>query len=148
MLGDKSVVDEVKQLLAELALKALADDLSPIRRPVSAHVPDYSPSSARRHRSRGPELLLTWWSTLHVLSRPEWLAASELRIGLGCMRMSTDESRDEALALETIAAAADAGMTVFDTARAYGRGIAELGHNERLLPVVSAVRARTGACGS
>ena len=37
------------------------------------------------------ELLLTWWSTLHVLSRPEWLAASELRIGLGCMRMSTDE---------------------------------------------------------
>jgi aryl-alcohol dehydrogenase-like predicted oxidoreductase len=49
------------------------------------------------------------------------------------MRMSTDESRDEALALETIAAAADAGMTVFDTARAYGRGTAELGHNERLL---------------
>jgi aryl-alcohol dehydrogenase-like predicted oxidoreductase len=49
------------------------------------------------------------------------------------MRMSTDESRDEALALETIAAAADAGMTVFDTARAYGRGMAELGHNERLL---------------
>jgi hypothetical protein len=39
MLGDKSVVDEVKQLLAELALEALADDLSPIRRPVSAHVP-------------------------------------------------------------------------------------------------------------
>ena len=49
------------------------------------------------------------------------------------MRMSTDESRDEELALETIAAAAEAGITVFDTARAYGHGAAELGHNERLL---------------
>ena len=42
------------------------------------------------------------------------------------MRLSTDERRDEELALETIAAAAGAGMTVFDTARAYGE-------NERLL---------------
>ena len=49
------------------------------------------------------------------------------------MRMSTDENRNEGLALETIAAAAEAGMTVFDTARAYGRGASELGHNERLL---------------
>ena len=49
------------------------------------------------------------------------------------MRMSTDEDRDEERALATIAAAAEAGVTVFDTARAYGRGEAELGHNERLL---------------
>jgi aryl-alcohol dehydrogenase-like predicted oxidoreductase/predicted kinase len=42
------------------------------------------------------------------------------------MRMSTDEDRDEEQALETIAAAAEAGITVFDTARAYG-------DNERLL---------------
>jgi aryl-alcohol dehydrogenase-like predicted oxidoreductase len=49
------------------------------------------------------------------------------------MRLSTDESRDEELALETIAASADAGVTLFDTARAYGLGEAELGHNERLL---------------
>jgi aryl-alcohol dehydrogenase-like predicted oxidoreductase len=49
------------------------------------------------------------------------------------MRMSTDESRDEQLARETIAAAAEAGMTVFDTAHAYGRGEVELGHNESLL---------------
>jgi aryl-alcohol dehydrogenase-like predicted oxidoreductase/predicted kinase len=54
------------------------------------------------------------------VSRPGWLDASELRIGLGCMRMSTDESRDEELALATIAAAAEAGITLFDTARAYG----------------------------
>jgi aryl-alcohol dehydrogenase-like predicted oxidoreductase len=46
------------------------------------------------------------------------------------MRMSTDETRDEELALETIAAAAKAGITVFDTAHAYGRGEADLGHNE------------------
>ena len=71
-----------------------------------------------------------------------WLDASELRIGLGCMRLSTDESRDEALALETIAAAADAGITVFDTARSYGRDQDELGHNERLL--VRALRS----CGA
>lgn len=49
------------------------------------------------------------------------------------MRLSTDESRDEVLAGATIAAAAEAGITVFDTARAYGRGEAELGENERLL---------------
>jgi aryl-alcohol dehydrogenase-like predicted oxidoreductase len=42
------------------------------------------------------------------------------------MRMSTDEDQDEEQALETIAAAAEAGITVFDTARAYG-------DNERLL---------------
>jgi aryl-alcohol dehydrogenase-like predicted oxidoreductase len=49
------------------------------------------------------------------------------------MRLSTDESRDEELAAETIAAAAEAGITVFDTARAYGHGEGDLGHNERLL---------------
>ena len=42
------------------------------------------------------------------------------------MRLWTDESSDEELALETIAAAAEAGVTVFDTARAYG-------DNERLV---------------
>ena len=42
------------------------------------------------------------------------------------MRLSTDESRDSELAVETIRAAVEAGMTVFDTARAYG-------NNERLL---------------
>ena len=62
-----------------------------------------------------------------------WLDETELRIGLGCMRLSTDEDRDEQRALETIGAATDAGITVFDTAHAYGRGENELGHNERLL---------------
>jgi aryl-alcohol dehydrogenase-like predicted oxidoreductase/predicted kinase len=54
------------------------------------------------------------------------------------MRLSTDESRNEALAGETIAAAVQAGVTVFDTARAYGRGEAELGVNEQL--IASALR--------
>jgi aryl-alcohol dehydrogenase-like predicted oxidoreductase len=49
-----------------------------------------------------------------------WLQAGELRVGLGCMRMSPEEMRD------TIPAAVAAGITVFDTARAYG-------DNERLL---------------
>jgi aryl-alcohol dehydrogenase-like predicted oxidoreductase len=59
------------------------------------------------------------------------------------MRLSTDERRDEERATETIAAAAEAGITVFDTARAYGRDVAELGHNERLL--ARALRASGGA---
>jgi aryl-alcohol dehydrogenase-like predicted oxidoreductase/predicted kinase len=67
------------------------------------------------------------------VSASPWLGPSELRIGLGCMRLSTEEDRDEELAVRTIAAAADAGMTVFDTALAYGRDDAERGHNERLL---------------
>src|SRR5580692_10529874 len=49
------------------------------------------------------------------------------------MRMSTDPDRDEAVARATIAAAVAAGITVFDTAHAYGRDGADLGHNERLL---------------
>ena len=53
------------------------------------------------------------------------------------MRMSTDEDRDEEQALETIAAAAEAGITVFDTARAYG-------DNERLL--ARGLRAAEGRC--
>ena len=60
------------------------------------------------------------------------------------MRMSTGESRDEQLALDSIATAAEAGVTVFDTAHAYGRDEHELGHNERLL--ATALR-RCGADG-
>ena len=72
-----------------------------------------------------------------------WPGAA-LRVGLGCMRLSTAEDRDDDGALATITAAAGAGITVFDTARAYGRGEAELGHNERLL--ARALRA-CGAAG-
>jgi aryl-alcohol dehydrogenase-like predicted oxidoreductase len=63
----------------------------------------------------------------------DWLATSELRIGLGAMRLSTDADRDPEQARATIAAAVAAGMTVFDTAHAYGHDATELGHNERLL---------------
>ncbi|HEY1567331.1 MAG TPA: aldo/keto reductase [Solirubrobacteraceae bacterium] len=73
---------------------------------------------------------------------PDWLAPSELRIGLGCMRLSTDPDRDSERAAATISAAVAAGITVFDTARAYGHGASELGHNERLL---AAALRRSGA---
>lgn len=56
----------------------------------------------------------------------DWLGPGTLRIGLGCMRLSTDEDSDDDRALATIAAALDAGITVFDTARSYD-------DNERLL---------------
>jgi len=49
------------------------------------------------------------------------------------MRLSTGKTGDDELALETITAAVDAGITVFDTARAYALAEADLGHNERLL---------------
>ena len=74
-----------------------------------------------------------------------WLAPSELRIGLGCMRLSTDADREADRALQTIEAAVGAGITVFDTARAYGHDAGELGHNERLL--AQALR-RSGAAGT
>jgi aryl-alcohol dehydrogenase-like predicted oxidoreductase len=50
----------------------------------------------------------------------EWLDPAELRIGLGCMRLPEESGT------ATIEAALDAGITVFDTARAYDG-------NERLL---------------
>ena len=56
-----------------------------------------------------------------------------MRIGLGCMRLSTELARDESTALATLAAAVDAGIALFDTARAYAEGEADLGHNERLI---------------
>jgi len=49
------------------------------------------------------------------------------------MRLSTDDPRDEERGVETIAAAVGAGVTVFDTARSYGHGEGDLGHNEQLL---------------
>ncbi len=61
------------------------------------------------------------------------------------MRLSTDAERDESLALETIAAAVDAGIGVFDTAHAYAHGAEELGHNERL---VAAGLRRAGAAST
>jgi aryl-alcohol dehydrogenase-like predicted oxidoreductase len=58
-----------------------------------------------------------------------WLDSNELRVGLGCMRLPADEQ----LALDTILAATDAGITVFDTAHAYGADQAGLGDGERLV---------------
>ena len=60
------------------------------------------------------------------------------------MRLSTDEDRDKELALETIAAASEAGITVFDTAHAYGRDEAELGHAAD--PCASSRRLSTNTC--
>ena len=61
------------------------------------------------------------------------------RLGLGCWRLSDDPDRDEARGLSTIHAALDAGVRLLDTARAYGLGDRDLGHNERL--VAGALRA-------
>ena len=55
------------------------------------------------------------------------------RIGLGCMRLSTESDRDEAIAIGVLHAAFDAGITLVDTADAYAWDDSERGHNERLI---------------
>ncbi len=55
------------------------------------------------------------------------------RLGLGCMRLSTDRDRDEARAIAVLHAAFDAGITLLDTADAYCWDASEVGHNERLI---------------
>jgi aryl-alcohol dehydrogenase-like predicted oxidoreductase/predicted kinase len=49
------------------------------------------------------------------------------------MRLSTEPDRDEARATAVLHAAFDAGIELVDTADAYCRDEAELGHNERLI---------------
>src|SRR5687768_18381131 len=61
------------------------------------------------------------------------------------MRLSTESTRAEPSALATLAAALDAGVTVFDTAHAYARDEADLGHNERLLARALAARPDVAA---
>jgi aryl-alcohol dehydrogenase-like predicted oxidoreductase len=69
-----------------------------------------------------------------------------MRVGLGCMRLSTDADRDEARAIATIHAALDSGVTIFDTAHAYGLDDADRGHGERLLG--RALRAHPGGAAA
>jgi aryl-alcohol dehydrogenase-like predicted oxidoreductase/predicted kinase len=69
-----------------------------------------------------------------------------MRVALGCMRLTTDVDCDEPRALATLHAAIDAGITLFDTARAYARDDTDLGANERL--IARAVRERPAAPGS
>lgn len=63
-----------------------------------------------------------------------------MRLALGCMRLSTESTRDDERALATLEAALDAGVTVFDTARSYALDERDLGHNERL--VARALKSR------
>lgn len=54
-------------------------------------------------------------------------------VGMGCMRLSTEQDRDEDRAIAVLHAALDAGVNVFDTADAYCRDENDVGHNERLI---------------
>ncbi|MCA9605029.1 MAG: aldo/keto reductase [Myxococcales bacterium] len=55
-------------------------------------------------------------------------------VGLGAMRLSTAPDRpDEAVAIALLEAAIAEGVTLVDTAHAYGLDDDDLGHNERLL---------------
>jgi aryl-alcohol dehydrogenase-like predicted oxidoreductase len=61
-------------------------------------------------------------------SHPEYA-----RIGIGCMRLSTDRDRDEARGIDVLHAALDRGVTLLDTADAYCLDDSDVGHNERLI---------------
>jgi aryl-alcohol dehydrogenase-like predicted oxidoreductase/adenylate kinase family enzyme len=52
---------------------------------------------------------------------------------------------DERLAMDTVTAATRAGMTVFDTAHAYGPDPSQLGHNERLVSRALGIAGRESA---
>ena len=54
-------------------------------------------------------------------------------IGMGCMRLSTERSRDETRAIAVLHAALDAGVNFLDTADAYCWDSSDTGHNERLI---------------
>jgi aryl-alcohol dehydrogenase-like predicted oxidoreductase len=54
-------------------------------------------------------------------------------IGLGGMPMSIEGRPDEQRSIDTIHAALDAGVTLFDTADAYSLAAADFGHNESLI---------------
>ncbi|HET9650477.1 MAG TPA: aldo/keto reductase [Microlunatus sp.] len=54
-------------------------------------------------------------------------------IGLGGMPMSIEGRPDRGRSIRTIHAALDAGVTLIDTADAYHRAAAEVGHNESLI---------------
>jgi aryl-alcohol dehydrogenase-like predicted oxidoreductase len=57
-------------------------------------------------------------------------------IGLGCMRLSTESSRDEESARAVLRAALEAGITTWDTAPSYCLGEGDEHHNERLIASV------------
>ena len=79
----------------------------------------------------GKHLLMT--DSLRALSRAAGLTnQSSVSASAACGFRRTRHA-DEEVGLATITAAVEAGMTVFDTAHAYGHGPDELGHNERLL---------------
>lgn len=72
-------------------------------------------------------------------------------IGLGGMPMSVDGRPDEDRSIRTIHAALDAGLTLIDTADAYHRATADVGHDEsghNELLIAKALRAWGGDASS
>jgi aryl-alcohol dehydrogenase-like predicted oxidoreductase len=62
-----------------------------------------------------------------------WLRDDELRVALGCMRLSTEPNRDDERGIDTIVAALESGITILDSAHAYALDDDDKGHNERLI---------------
>jgi aryl-alcohol dehydrogenase-like predicted oxidoreductase/histidinol phosphatase-like enzyme len=54
-------------------------------------------------------------------------------VGMGCMRLSTEQDRDETRAIKLLHTAFDGGVTFLDTADAYCLSDDDIGHNERLI---------------
>src|SRR5262245_45460618 len=69
-----------------------------------------------------------------------------MRIGLGCMRLSTIEPRDRSRAIAVIHAALSSGVSLLDTADAYCLDDNDTGHNERL--IAEALKTWSGDSGA
>jgi aryl-alcohol dehydrogenase-like predicted oxidoreductase/adenylate kinase family enzyme len=72
------------------------------------------------------------------------MAVVNMRLALGCMRLS---AADDEASLVTLDAAQAAGVGLFDTARAYGRTEHDAGHNERLVGQALFSRGSRGSRG-
>ena len=71
--------------------------------------------------------------TPRALERAPLLGRVVPGVGLGCMRLSTREDRDDAASIALIREAYALGVRHFDTADAYALDDQDVGHNERLL---------------
>src|ERR687887_233724 len=77
---------------------------------------------------------------MHMTPTRNLADADVFPIGLGGMPMSLAGRPPEERSIRTIHAALDAGVNLIDTADAYSRDDADIGHNERL--IAKALRGR------
>lgn len=94
-------------------------------------------TTSRGHRKRaqtGPERIVRFRTRKDGAMKTRQLGdISVSAIGMGAMPLTTDKRPDERQAIETVHAALNAGVTLFDTADAYSPSDQPMGRNEEVL---------------